>query len=38
MFNDIREAFQDLAALGALMLFGVTMLLWSDVLAELLQA
>ena len=38
MFNDIRETFQDLMALGALMLFRVTMLLWSDALAELFLA
>jgi len=38
MFDDARETFQDVAALGALLLLGATLLIWSDVLVEVLRA
>lgn len=38
MFDDVRETFQDVAALGALLLLGATLLIWSDVLVEVLRA
>ncbi len=37
MFHLVRETVRDLVALGSLSLFGMTMLLWSDAIAEVLR-
>ncbi len=36
MFTEIRETVQDVIAFGALSLFTVTLLVWGNVVAELL--
>lgn len=38
MFDEILETVQDVAAFGAFSLFAVAVLVWGEVLAELLAA